>query len=305
MINIGGFGHSGNTALLDFISDSSSTCPVGYEYTETALFRSVWGMHGVKKYIDNSAMPLDPRMLRDCLLGIQKEYSENVKKPTVHDFVRNARVRGYLGDGYLKVVDDFVVWYSDYVFNSTAVKVNEHQFTQAVNYFFEGVVSLARSKICNTGSILIFRNDPAAAGIELLEYLPFKFQLVTIRDPRDTAYEWILFYKYDLNKESVKVFIKQFKTKLSKFQEAYSKLSDRSKSKIKIIEFEELVSSEKYRKKLMKQLKLEYPQSNNKFKPEVSISNIGVRNKFPKDLLEMIENECLEDYISFKNSFIN
>ena len=37
MINVGGFGHSGNTALVEYLADHNDICPVGYHFTETAV----------------------------------------------------------------------------------------------------------------------------------------------------------------------------------------------------------------------------------------------------------------------------
>ena len=47
MISIGGFGHSGNTALLDMLIESADVCPIAYGYSESAIIRSKWGFRGI------------------------------------------------------------------------------------------------------------------------------------------------------------------------------------------------------------------------------------------------------------------
>lgn len=301
-LNIGGFGVLSDVLLVDFLAESDGTCPVGYNYTESALLRSRWGLGGLIESLFSEKIPLNSISLKYCLLGIyETSHNEVIPKPTRHDFVRNARVSGYLGPEYEKIVDQFVQWYVEFLENSGGndTSTNRENIIYRIKQFMDSVVMLSRVKAQNFSSISVFRNDPAVFGIENLEVYVYDYQLIIIRDPLDMAIEWTSSHGYEYNVDNIAKFIKQYNIKSKSFLDGYERLKKDIKKSIIIIEFEKLVESLAYRKKLIDRLGINYPKNLKKFRSNIYKESIGRGKELPQNLQNEIERECSEYYSMF------
>ncbi|XKF16228.1 hypothetical protein LL947_03455 [Halomonas sp. BLK-85] len=287
-INIGGFGHSGNTAVLDFISEFSNTFPVGHNYTESSLVRSVWSYAGILANSQRDNNEVSPENLRAVLLGDVNYYDKcEEKKPVKDDFVRNRRVRMYLGEVYENIVDVIVKDYCDFINER-----NLEEFSSSYNFFLDQVGDLARVKSGCLDGYCIFRNDPAASGLHLLKHINYDYQIVSIRDPLDTAAEWLPFYGNETDENGVKKFCKQYVQKVDKFFSVVESVG----GSVLIVDFNELVLSSSIRRKIQDRLCLVDAGSHKSFNPSESAKNIGVGKNIPEPYASLISDKCLDKF---------
>tara|TARA_Y100000310_G_C20703715_1_gene832558 strand:- start:11276 stop:12178 length:903 start_codon:yes stop_codon:yes gene_type:complete len=278
MINVGGFGHSGNTALVDYLSDQLDICPVGYHYTETALLRSKWGLREI--LLQENNVPLD--FVSDCLKGIKKEEHDAHSPPVIHDFKRNARVFGYLGNEYENCVDGLIQSLS------ISDKSKEHK-KKLVNTFLHDVGALAKKKYGRDDALPLLRNDPAASNINLLSMVNYDFSFFVYRDVRDMMIDWVIYYGHSIDTEGCEKFIKQYINKTRSFLKLIKKLEHQTLKRVSFVSFEKLVESEEYRSKVNAKLEIDITtQTGGAFRPEVSKNNIGIYKKLPKECLSTL-----------------
>lgn len=295
MISVGGFGHSGNTALLDFLSDSDDVSPLAFEYSESAIIRSHWGLRAVIRNVQKNEEIVPWRFIEDCLLGIKRQEHLSLKAPTGDDFVRNARVRSYLGFGYDQAVRGFI--------NSIkmSMRSNNKELASAFSYetkqFINKVDFLARRKAGNFSSKILIRNDPAAANIDLLQYTTHELHFAIIRNPFDMMFEWIPYYKWPRSEEGASRFTRQFRNKVVSFLKIYSKLPDDIKESVIIVKFEDFVKSDNYRKLLCERAGVTPPKISRNFIPSVSEKNIGVGKDLNEVEKAFCEKHCFPEYL--------
>ncbi|UTA78634.1 hypothetical protein J4377_11720 [Halomonas sp. XH26] len=284
-INIGGFGHSGNTAVLDFISEFSNTFPVGHNYSESSIVRSTWGFSGIIANSQERGGEVHPESLRALLLGDMSYYDRyEGKKPVKDDFVRNRRIRTYLGEVYEKLVDGIVESYGCFL-----NKKNMEEFSSSYNFFIDQVCDLARVKSGCLDGYCVFRNDPAASGLHLLKYINYDYQIVSIRDPIDTAAEWLPFYGNKIDENGVEKFCKQYIQKVDKFFSVIDSID----GSVLIIDFNELVLSSSIRQKIKDRLCLVDVDAYKSFNPSESVKNIGIGKVIPETYASLISDKCL------------
>lgn len=278
MINVGGFGHSGNTALVDYLADHMEVCPVGYNYTETAILRSKWGL---KQLFQNSdEVPLE--FIRDCLLGIKRVEHDDHKPPVLHDFKRNARVNGYLGTAYQSSVDDMI----------QKIKCTGHaqeSIKKIVSSFLLQVERLALDKYGSDNAVPLLRNDPAAANINLLSLVDYTHTFFVYRDVRDMMIDWVKYYNYPLDIEGCTKFIKQYVNKTKTFIKALDNLNPTVLERVSFVSFERLVQDSEYRKNVNVKLGISSDKTKNRsFLPEKSTGNIGIHRELPQDCIALL-----------------
>jgi len=278
MINVGGFGHSGNTALVDYLADQSDICPVGYHYTETALLRSKWGLREIVSQESN--IPID--FVGDCLKGVKKREHDNYSPPVIHDFKRNARVCGYLGSGYEECVDKLVHGFSEY-------GMSDEQKRTSINTFLDEVSLLAVKKYGCNSAIPLLRNDPAASNINLLSMVDYKFSFFVYRDVRDMMIDWVEYYGHSVDIEGCQKFIKQYVNKTRSFLTLIKSLEPNTLDRVNFVSFEKLIECKDYRKKINEKLGIDVTSSlGGVFQPEVSRNNIGIYKKLPEECLSTL-----------------
>jgi len=294
MINIGGFGHSGNTALVDFFADSPEICPVGYDFTETAILRSKWGFRAIFSNFKNETPFIDWCLIQDCLLGVTRLSHHNLSPPVSHDFARNARVRGYLGAEYEVITIDFI---------EKLAKVYSKKCTDTTaaldlsKSFLDSISDLATKKSGRQSAIPMMRNDPAAANIDLLGFSNFKAHFTIVRDPGDMMYDWITYYKHGNDLLGAELFSKQFVKKINSFIEMYEILPYSVKSVIKILKFEDLVRSQHVQVKLCDIVNIKRSSTSLRFQPKVSEKNIGISQYLSNDGKAEVEQKCVPAFM--------
>lgn len=296
MINVGGFGHSGNTALVDFFADSVDVCPVGYDYTESALIRSKWGIKAIFDNFESDQLTIKWSNIEDCLLGQRKDEHNSDSPPVHHDFTRNARVSGYLGSEYKTAVKDFIYKIQNaYVSQRT----NYDLLQKLTNSFLIEVMNLSIKKSGNNTAVPLLRNDPAAANIDLLKYSICSKHYSLIRNPDDMMYDWINYYNHSNDVNGAKLFSRQFVKKLEDFIFKFENLPVEFKDKVKILRFEDLVLNEDIRMQLYASNSLRAPEKFGRFNPEASKNNIGIGAKLNEDAVEVLKTVCIPKYSQF------
>ena len=295
IVNVGGFGHSGNTALLDFLIDSQEFVMPGDGYSESCFYRSRWGLAGIVSSIVNG-IPLESRNIQALLEGDSKYFSfYEGDKPPKDDFIRMRRIYHKLGDDYLSLVSKFLNEYEKILSKSDNKEILESTY-QIFNDFLFSVMELTfikENRVNVESAHFLIRNDPAAANIDLLDFSIIDFQLVTLRNPIDSAAEWIPFYGHELDENGTKKFIRQYKVKSQKFIESVRSLKNRHK--LFLVEFEKLVESSTYREALLSKLSLGSSE-HCRFNPEDSIKNIGIGERLPANLRELIAKGTMIEY---------
>lgn len=271
MISIGGFGHSGNTALLDMLIESADVCPIAYGYSESAIIRSKWGFRGILSNLDENEEFIPWNLIEDCLLGVQREEHNEHNPPTRHDFVRNDRVKKLLGVDYEKHVTSMLN-----KFREENNVLSKYEILDLLKCFLFSVQELAIRKSGNEQAIPIIRNDPAAAGISMLKFSTFDIHLITYRDVFDMMYDWIMFYDHPNNQEGAYLFLKQYKRKINNFIKSINALPDDVSVKIKAVSFEKLIQDQKTRDLVFDICKIKAPKKYTQFNPGLSAKNIGI-----------------------------
>lgn len=278
MINVGGFGHSGNTALVDYLADQLDICPVGYHYTETALLRSKWGLREI--LLQENNVPIN--FVSDCLKGIKREEHDHHSPPVIHDFKRNARVFGYLGTEYENCVDELIR-------SLSGKDESQEQKEKLVNTFLHDVGTLAVKKYGRGGALPLLRNDPAASNINLLSMVNYKFSFFVYRDVRDMMIDWVTYYGHSIDIGGCEKFIKQYINKTRSFLRLIKKLEPQTLERVSFVSFEKLVESKEYRSRVNAKLGIDITNSvGGAFQPEVSRNNIGIYKKLPKECLSTL-----------------
>ena len=166
--------------------------------------RSAWGLRSLF-YVDLD-VPLE--FISDCLKGIERDEHKQFAPPTIHDFKRNARIRGYLGIRYEHAVDELI----EGVRNSGSDKAKLHAL---VSTFLMKVERLSIDRYDCEKAIPLLRNDPAAANINLLALTNLSTSFFVYRDMRDMMIDWVTYYNHSLDKVGCGKFINQYKKKVA------------------------------------------------------------------------------------------
>ncbi|WP_374328367.1 hypothetical protein [Azonexus sp.] len=290
MINIGGFGHSGNTALVDFLADNKDICQIGYDFTESAIIRSKWGLRAVLGNFQKNNLFVEWDLIRDCLLGVSRDSHSQFQPPVHHDFIRNARVRGYLGSGYNEIVDWFIESVADLYLKSNLGFIS---LRVLLDDFIKRISDLAILRSGRTNALPLMRNDPAAANIDLLGFFKISYQFVTVRNPADMMIDWISYYGHSNDALGAKKFSKQFVNKISQFINSYNCLENDVKNRIKFVDFQRLVRSGEYRFELCDLLGIDKNFQLSRFNPEKSQLNIGISKSLSKEGENEVSTSCL------------
>lgn len=290
MINIGGFGHSGNTALVDFFSDSPDICPIGYHFTESAIIRSKWGFRAILSNFENDASFTEWNYIQDCLLGTARPEHQNLSPPVIHDFTRNARVKGYLGEDYEHETKYFI---KKLMQAHSENYRNSHVALSLSKSFLDKISDLAIKKSGRDSAIPLMRNDPAAANIDLLKLSTVTSHFTIIRDPGDMMYDWITYYKHSNDIVGAKLFSKQFCKKIDAFIKMYTQLPPQLKLVVKVLKFEHLVKSHNLQNKLYNLINIEKPMTSLRFQPKLSEENIGINQYLSSDGKREADEVCV------------
>lgn len=285
-VNIGSFGHSGNTALVDFFDSHYNVVSLDGRCTESSFVRSMWGLHGVINNYEKHSHYMESIYIKSLLLGDMKFYhGYEGYKPTDHDFIRNRRVANYLGNEFCESVDSFIKDYQKLVDSSAQLS----DLINLFNKFIDNMSSLCVSKSkAPKSSVVIFRNDPAASGLYLAKYVQYYRQVVVVRDPLDIATEWIPFYGYNFDEAGAVKFCKQFQVKVEKFLAEYEDVKER----VVLVGFEDFLKSSNTRAKISNLLGLDGPVNCLRFNADQSLMNIGIARRLPAHLLGQIRERC-------------
>lgn len=301
IVNVGGFGHTGNTALLDFLIDTGHFAPIARDFGETSILRGNWCIAGILKALDKGQASVEPSFFSDALLGTIKEEHNALDPPDLNDFKRNARVVSLLGDDYRELV----AWLVGQFEESLADGVTRKEFLQnVVAPFYERLSAMVRSKPSAGGvTYALSRNDPAGYAISLLDAVDYAWHIPIIRNPVDVAYEWCNFYHKTVDEPTIRKFANQFCKKIDRFIREYDKLTEKSKQKIAIVYFEDVVGSEGARDAICRLLEISPNPGQGKFDPEVSSKNIGVGEALDDQWKAFVTDVCGKKYDKFIERF--
>lgn len=301
IVNVGGFGHTGNTALLDFLIDTGHFAPLARDFGETSILRGNWCIAGMLKALSKGQTSVNPGFFSDALLGAIKEEHNAFDPPDINDFKRNARVVSLLGNSYRELVEWLVSQFEE----SLAGGASREEFLQdVVAPFYERLSALVRSKSSKDEvTYALSRNDPAGYAISLLDAVDYAWHISIIRNPVDVAYEWCNFYHKAVDEPTIRKFANQFCKKIDRFTREYDQLSEPSKRKVAIVSFEDVVSSESARQAICRLLDISPKQSQGKFNPEQSSKNIGVGEALDDQWKAFVTDVCGRKYDKFVERF--
>jgi len=301
ILNVGGFGHTGNTALLDFLIDTGYFSPLAKDFGESSILRGNWCLWGMLKALKAGYSDVPNQFYKDAFLGSIKEEHQGNNPPDINDFKRNARVLQLLGSSYKKLVDSLVDQ-----FNFALEKgMNERDFTEStIRPFYHELTSLAKeASPLEVDGYVLSRNDPAGYAISLLDTIEFSSHVSIIRSPLDVAFEWCHFYHKIVDEPTIRKFSTQFCKKIDRFSREYDGLSKESRDRVVLIAFEDIVSSEAVRTKLCKRLTIGNPGSTKRFDPKVSSKNVGVGDSMEEKIRSFVLSVCGKKYDNFKEKY--
>lgn len=298
IVNVGGFGHTGNTALLDLLIDTGQFAPVARDFSETSILRGRWCIWGMLRALDAGATSIKLDFFSDALLGIVKEEHKEFSPPVIHDFSRNARVLSLYGDGYRRLVDELVARFEEALNKRLS---REIFIKQAVTPFYDDLSSLVRSSSSTTYALS--RNDPAGYDVALLESVEYVRHISVIRNPLDVAFEWCHFYHKKMDQLTIKQFASQFCNKIDRFTKGYNLLSEEKKNKVAIVAFEDVATSPETRHAIFRLLDIIPNESQGRFDPKKSCANIGVGDVIDNALKIYVNDVCGRKYNEFIERF--
>ncbi|UZJ45336.1 hypothetical protein OOT55_04575 [Marinimicrobium sp. C6131] len=301
IVNVGGFGHTGNTALLDFLIDTGHFAPLARDFGESSIMRGKWCLNGMFKSLKQGQCDVPVSCYTDAFLGVIRDEHEPFGPPDINDFKRNARVLHLLGDGYRTLVkrlaDDFE--------QALTSRSGEAAFiSQTVAPFYRELEALVKSKT-PTGEpgYMLTRNDPAGYAIALLDKIEFDFHLSIIRNPVDVAYEWCQFYHKTVDEPTIRKFANQFCKKIDRFTREFEALKPRSRERVALIAFEDIVSSAPVRASLCERLAIPVPSQAVRFDASKSVKNVGVGQGMNEDLKSFVTKVCGKKYDEFSRRY--
>lgn len=301
IVNVGGFGHTGNTALLDFLIDTGHFSPLARDFGESSILRGKWCLNGMFKSLRQGRCDVPTQFYSDAFLGAIKDEHSEADPPDINDFKRNARVLHLLGSGYRTLVERLV---SDFD-QALTERVSEQTFiSQSAKPFYTELLALVKEKTpTKEPSYVLTRNDPAGYAIALLDKIDFDLHISIIRNPLDVAYEWCHFYHKTLDEPTVRKFANQFCKKIDRFSRELDGLTEESRSKVALISFEDIVSSEPVRQSLCQRLSIEAPSAPVRFDAEKSVKNIGVGQAMNDELKTFVSAVCGKKYDAFSQRY--
>jgi len=152
----------------------------------------------------------------------------------------------------------------------------------------------------NIERILGLKNDPVGAHPVLTGLLPKgSISSAIIRDPRDTNVDFNRHYGIGHTEESTRtqcrIYLSQIRSALKQIRLYRELFGDN----YVVIEFERLVKEEDYRERYVHKMVGERPKVRDKFFPEISSKNIGMYENYDKDLIAIVEEECMQPYKDF------
>lgn len=311
-VNVGGFGHTGNTALVDHLADHGAI-PLAKDFGETAIIRSNWGVSGALDSLaptNSSDQYLDPEDLRAALVGDSSRLDRSPGGSFEVDLKRNARVRLQLGYAYKECVERLVECYLEAVAESRkdSRRVAYEQFNTEAHDFLHKVKVNAQKKASPEARKrpIVFRNDPAAYGIKKAELASFHRFFIVVRDPLDVAADWLAFYKHKIDQDGIDKFTRQFLLKIRRFGEAWATLERDVIDSVRIVRFESLVQDEAVRRLVLSECRMlgdESVSEKRRFQPEKSIRNIGISRDLDGAVREAIASKVCEPYEKFMASY--
>ena len=297
LINVGGFGHTGNTAVQDLLLDTGCFAPLANNFGESAVLRGRWCVAGMLRSLEAGRVDVPIRYFFDALIGVTKKEHARDNPPGVNEFKRNANVHRCLGSGYVAAVSKLVHEF-ERALEGSADK--SHFSRHSLLPFFHRLTDLALKRSSSQGCThALTRNDPAGYAVGLLEFSTHSRHLSVIRDPVDSAYEWANYYYDRPDEETIRRFTSQFKRKLKRFLNEYSALPPDIKERIAVVSFEDVVQSSKVRATLCNYLHVSRPAGSKRFNPEQSVKNIGVGRKMPSPLQQIVISGCRKEYDRF------
>lgn len=297
IVNVGGFGHTGNTALLDFLIDTGSFSPLARDFGESSILRGRWCLNGMFQDLQRGNSDVPVQFYSDAFLGYIKDEHTEANPPDVNDFKRNGRVLHLLGEEYKALVKKLVADFELALANGLSERTFIEKF---VRPFYAELQALVKEKT-PTGDkgYVLTRNDPAGYAIALLDKIEFDFHISIIRNPVDVAFEWCNFYHKSIDEPTIRKFANQFCKKIDRFSREFDGLTPVSRDKVALISFEGIVSSESIRRALCERLSIAAPPAPIRFDAEKSVKNIGVGQALDDKLKAFVSKICGKKYDKF------
>lgn len=301
IVNVGGFGHTGNTALLDFLIDTGHFAPIARDFGETSILRGNWCIAGMLKALDKGQESVDSAFFLDALQGRIKEEHQAFNPPDINDFKRNARVVSLLGDEYRQLTVWLVEQFDRALENN---QTREDFINGVVAPFYERLGAMVKAASpSGTATYALSRNDPAGYAISLLDAVDYAWHISIIRDPVDVAFEWCHFYHKTIDEPTIRKFANQFCKKIDRFVREYERLQESSKRKVAIVSFEDVVRSQATREAICRLLNISPKPGSGRFDPTASSRNVGVGGAMDDEWKAFVSKVCGQKYQWFIERF--
>lgn len=305
IINCCGYGNTGCTALTDFLYDYKGVSGALRPYQELGFLKCYYSFAGIAlsalQNWDHS-----PRIgeVRRSLLGEEpggeKPMTESAR---MHLYLR-AQLRHQLGETYKTIVDRSVHLVPEDYF-SLEFDVLLPILQRAVGVFVQGIIAeigpdhFMEDEYDPFESVIGFKNDPPGS-MPILAFILGARTSAVLRDPRDTTYDFNRHYGLGHSKDAVVNHCQIYNSQINSARRQIEIFGDRVKPYYTVIEFENLIKSDSYRENYRSLMIGKTERVRHRFNAELSERNIEMWSNLPDDLVAYINDECMTNYLSYK-----
>lgn len=226
-ILISGMGWSGSSALFDYLREYKGVCPIDGE------FQHIEGSYGLRS-LDRESPDLLGRLIDfffNTVVGLRAQDERAIQKSCQSAW-------------------DFMLVESQTYLNATRWFIGEYlsgphdgsRFEQIARRYLDGVIG---SRLPLGERLALLDNVVHAWNLECLRYLADFSLYIVVRDPRAQFVAMCLEnarYHRDVN-----LFVREFRDRSARHDASFLDLRDSSKSRIRIIRFEDFVRDERLR----------------------------------------------------------
>lgn len=307
IINVGGYGNTGCTAQADFLGDHAGVIGALPPFHELGVLKCFYSFGGIvnAKHAGEPFLP-NRAHLRSSLLGEDPGGERPVTGGAAAHMGLRKRLADFYGDAYTGIIDDALENLPE-SFNNLSVKELLDHFRVSVGVYVRGLAKhrspeeATQLGVSPDELIIGFKNDPPGAFPVLASLYPEESMTSAIlRDPRDTTYDFNRHYSLGHTFDKVQAHCRHYNAQLNSARAQIKKYPDLIQGRHIVLDFENLVTSESVRERYKEIMIGDRARIRHQFNPELSIANIGHHKKLQPEFIEYIEEQCLENYNSFR-----
>ncbi len=308
IINCGGYGNTGCTAQTDFLSDHEGVAGGLRPFHELGFLKCYYSFGGVFLAIQDKWKHVPTKAeVRNSLQGKDPngpvELNEGSK---MHLELRRLLARQHGEEALEKIVDNALAELPDTFDHLTTVEIIP-LLRHAVSTFVEGLIANSGPAHFHPGeydpetSVIGFKNDPPGAYPIFASFLAGGLSSAILRDPRDTTYDFNRHYGLGHSMQTVVNHCRHYNAQLNSARSQIQRYEDQVRDVYKVIDFENLVSSEAIRDAYRDHMVGPRKRVRHSFDAEKSGKNVLMWKQLPKEFIDHVEENCLQNYTEFRS----